>query len=51
MEKYGDNYVTSHGSLRIVYDKEFKIEYYEFISREHQEYPTKDPNVSCILNK
>jgi hypothetical protein len=42
MEKYSDNFVTTHGSLKIFYDLNFKIKVYEFISKGHQEYPTKD---------
>jgi hypothetical protein len=48
MEKYSDNIVTTHGSLRILYDVNFKINIYEFTSKEHQEYPTKDPNNSLV---
>jgi hypothetical protein len=48
MEKYSDNFVTTHGMLRILYDEEFKIKIYEFISKDHQEYPTKDPNNSLV---
>jgi hypothetical protein len=48
MEKYSDNFVTTLGSLRIVYDKHFKIHIFEFISKEHQEFPTKDPNSSLV---
>lgn len=48
MEKYSDNFVTTHGSLRILYDEQFKIKIFEFISKEHQEYPTKDPNNSLV---
>jgi hypothetical protein len=48
MEKYSDNSVTTNGSLRILYDEEFKIQIFEFISKEHQEYPIKDPNNSLV---
>jgi len=48
MEKYSDNLVTTHGQLRIIYDEQFKIKIFEFVSREHQEYPTKDPNNSLV---
>lgn len=48
MEKYSDNFVTTQGSLRILYDEQFKIKIFEFISKEHQEYPTKDPNNSLV---
>ncbi len=48
MEKYSDNFVTTHGNLRILYDENFKIKVYEFVSKEHQEYPTKDPNNSLV---
>jgi hypothetical protein len=48
MEKYSDNFVTTHGSLRILYDSNFKIQIYEFISKQHQEYPTKDSNNSLV---
>jgi hypothetical protein len=48
MEKYSDNFVTTYGTLRIIYDENFKIQIYEFLSKEHQEYPTKDPNNSLV---
>jgi hypothetical protein len=48
MEKYSDNFVTTHGTLRILYDENFKIKIYEFLSKEHQEYPTRDPNNSLV---
>lgn len=48
MEKYSDNFVTTTGSLRILYDEDFKIYLYEFISREHQEFPKSDPNNSMV---
>ncbi len=48
MEKYSENFVTTHGSLRILYDKYFKIKIYEFLSKEHQEFPTKDPTNSLV---
>jgi hypothetical protein len=48
MEKYTDNLVTTYGTLRIVYDKDFKIHIFEFVSNEHQEYPTKDPSCSLV---
>jgi hypothetical protein len=48
MEKYYDNYVTTHGSLRILYDENFKIEIYEFVSKDHQEYPTRESSTSLV---
>ena len=48
MEKYTDNLVTTQGSLRIVFDKEFKIQIFELISKEHEEFPTKDANSSLV---
>jgi hypothetical protein len=48
MEKYSDNFVTTNGSVRILYDEQFKIKIFEFVSKEHQEYPTKDPNNSLV---
>jgi hypothetical protein len=48
MEKYSDNLVITNGSLRIVYDKNFKIQIFELVSKEHQEFPTKDPNSSLV---
>lgn len=55
MEKYKDNFVnqnfiqvSTQGNLRILFDENFKIIIYEFISKEHQEYPTKDPNHTVV---
>jgi hypothetical protein len=48
MEKYSDNFVTTHGALRILYNEDFKIQIYEFVSKEHQEDPTKDPTNSLV---
>jgi len=44
MEKCYNNFVLTIGTLRILFDKEFKINIFEFFSGQHQEYPTKDLN-------
>ncbi len=48
MEKYSETFVTTHGTLRIIFDENFKIHLYEFESKEHQEYPTKDSKSSGL---
>lgn len=48
MEKYGDSMVATHGRLRIVYNKDFEIAMYEFVSNDHQEIPLKEGNLSNI---
>lgn len=55
IEKYKDNFVliilqkvSTQGILRILFDQNFKMYIYEFLSKEHQEYPTKDPNHSVV---
>jgi hypothetical protein len=48
MEKYSDNYVNTLGTLRIVYDSNFKIQIFEFVSKEHHELPTKDQGCSLV---
>ena len=58
MEKYNENFVmiviftiqvTTHGKLRILFDEQFQIEIYEFVSLEHKEFPTKDNNNSSKI--
>jgi len=42
MERYYDNLVLTIGTLKILFDKDFKMSIFEFYSAQHQEYPTKD---------
>ena len=37
MEQYADIFISSHGKLRIVFDSNYLILFYEFCSYEHQE--------------
>lgn len=37
MEKYSEEIIVTSGTLRILFDKEFKIQIYEFQSNSHYE--------------
>lgn len=48
IEKYSDNFVITSGELRVIFDEKFKIEIYEFLSKNHQEIPMKEYNCSLV---
>jgi hypothetical protein len=48
IEKYSDNFVITNGELRVIFDENFKIEVYEFLSKSHQEMPMKEYNCSLV---
>ena len=50
IEKYSDGLVSTQGMLRVLYDENFKIEIFEFLSKNHQEIPTKKESGASLVN-